>query len=175
MIKFFHFSHGLTGDISKAYQSIWITPKSQSLSRFFWVENKDDITSMKECLWTKCTYSYGPTSIYMEIILREPVAESTSKPEVKTLLNDNRFVDDLGASDHDHITLVEEVEEYIRVCSEYGFEHGEVPPTMSLRAVLISKSGPCLVSNGTPRQTHAPQTQNGTLVLRVVVSIRRNL
>ena len=65
----------------------------------------------------------------MEIILREPVAESTSKPEVKTLLNDNRFVDDLGASDHDHIRLVEEVKEYIRVCSEYGFEHGEVSST----------------------------------------------
>ena len=65
----------------------------------------------------------------MEIILREPEAESTSKTEVKTLLNDNRFVDDLGASDHDHIRLVEEVEEYIRVCCEYGFEHGEVSST----------------------------------------------
>ena len=129
LIKFFHFSHGLTVDISKAYRSIWITPKSQSLSRFFWVENKDDITSMKECLWTKCTYGSGPTGIYMEIILREPVAESTSKPEVKTLLNDNRFMDDLGASDHDPIRLVEEVKEYIRVCSEYGFEHGEVSST----------------------------------------------
>ena len=95
LIKFFHFSHGLTVDISKAYRSIWLTPKSQSLSRFFWVENKDDITSMKECLWTKCTYGSGPTGIYMEIILREPVSESTSKPEVKALLNDNRFVDTL--------------------------------------------------------------------------------
>ena len=44
-------------------------------------------------------------------------------------MNDNRFVDDLGASDHDPIRLVEEVKEYIRVCSEYGFEHGEVSST----------------------------------------------
>ena len=68
----------------------------------------------------------------MEIILREPVAQATPMPEVKILLNDNRFVDDLGVSDHDHQRLVEQVEEYIRICSEYGFEHGDVSSTSNV-------------------------------------------
>ena len=44
---------------------------------------------------------------------------SNSHAEVQIFLNDNRFVDDLGVSHHDHQVLVEQVEEYIRICSEY--------------------------------------------------------
>ena len=81
----------------------------------------------------------------MEIILREPVAQATHMQEVKILLNDNRFVDDLGVSHHDHQVLVEQVEEYIRICSEYGFEHGDVSSiAMFLKAVRRFKLGPCL-------------------------------
>ena len=68
----------------------------------------------------------------MEIILREPVAQATHMQEVKILLNDNRFVDDFGVSHHDHQVLVEQVEEYIRICSEYGFEHGDVYSTRNV-------------------------------------------
>ena len=57
---------------------------------------------------------------------REPVVDAAEKPEVKELLADSRFVDDLCHSDDDHERLVEHVQEYIKVCSQFNFEHGDV-------------------------------------------------
>ena len=71
--------------------------------------NPDDPETMTECVWVKATYGSGPTSIFMEIALREPVANATHKMEVKQLLNDSRFVDDLCHSDDNPTRLVENV------------------------------------------------------------------
>ena len=65
----------------------------------------------------------------MEIALREPVANAAEKLEVKELLNDSRFVDDLCHSDDNQTRLVENVKEYIKMCSKFGFEHGDVSST----------------------------------------------
>ena len=84
---------------------------------------------MTECVWTKATYGSGPTGIFMEIALREPVVEAAEKPEVKELITSSRFVDDLGHSDDDHERLIEHVNEYIQVCAKFNFEHGDVSST----------------------------------------------
>ena len=65
----------------------------------------------------------------MEITLREPVANAADKTEVKELLNDSRFVDDLCHSDDNPTRLVENVRDYIDVCSKFGFSHGDVSST----------------------------------------------
>ena len=82
LLKFFNYATGITVDISTAYRSLYISQLSQSLSRFFWVTNKDDPDTMTECVWIKATYGSGPTSIFMEIALREPVANAADKTEV---------------------------------------------------------------------------------------------
>ena len=119
-------------DISTAYRSLYISKLSQSLSRFFWVTNPDDPETMTECVWLKATYWSAPTSIFMEIALREPVANATDKLEVKELLNDSRFVDDLCHSDDNPTRLVANVKDYIEVCSKFGFSHGEVSSTHNI-------------------------------------------
>ena len=129
LLKFFNYATGITVDISTAYRSLYISKLSQSLSRFFWVTNPEDPETMTECVWLKATYGSAPTSIFMEIALREPVANATDKLEVKELLNDSRFVDDLCHSDDNPTRLVANVKDYIEVCSKFGFSHGEVSST----------------------------------------------
>ena len=62
----------------------------------------------------------------MEIALREYVAPATDNDDVKDMLNDSRFVDDLCASDDDPTKLVYNLKNYIEVCSQFGFSHGDV-------------------------------------------------
>ena len=68
----------------------------------------------------------------MEIALREPLVDAAEKPEVKELIADSRFVDDLGHSDDDHERLIEHVKEYIQVCSQFNFDHGDVSITHNM-------------------------------------------
>ena len=97
LLNFFNFSTAITADISTAYRALHISKLSQSLSRFFWFSNPDDPSSMTECCWLCATYGSSPTSIFMEIALREEVATATDDKDVKEMLNDSRFVDDLCA------------------------------------------------------------------------------
>ena len=98
---------------------------------------------MKECVWTKATYGSGPTGIFMEIALREPLADAAVKPEVKELLADSHFVDDLGHSDDDHQRLIEHVQDYIKICSQFNFEDTVMfpLPTTYMRAQKPIKLG----------------------------------
>ena len=60
------------------------------------------------------------------------MANATDKLEVKELLNDSRFVDDLCHSDDNPTRLVANVKDYIEVCSKFGFSHGEVSSTHNI-------------------------------------------
>ena len=55
----------------------------------------------------------------MEIALREEVATATDEEDVKEMLNDSRFVDDLAASDHDPTKLIVNMKNYIDVCAKF--------------------------------------------------------
>ena len=68
----------------------------------------------------------------MEIALRKDVAGATDEEDVKEMLNDSRFVEDLCASDHDPTRLVANMKSYIDVCSKFGFTHGEVSSTNNI-------------------------------------------
>ena len=132
LLKFFQYSTAITADILTAYRALHISELSQSLSRFFWCSNPDDPNTMTECCWLRATYGSAPTSIFMEIALREQVGGATDDEEVKELLNDSRFVDDLCASDHNPTRLVANMKSYIDICSKFGFTHGEVSSTNNI-------------------------------------------
>ena len=70
LLKFFQYSTAITADISTAYRALHISELSQS---FFWCSNPDDPNTMTECCWLRATYGSAPTSIFMEIALREQV------------------------------------------------------------------------------------------------------
>ena len=74
----------------------------------------------------------GPTEIYLEIGLRDNVAPATPIIEVKNMLNDSRFVDDLADSNEDADKLIFNLKEYISVCSQFGFTHGDVSMSYNL-------------------------------------------
>ena len=132
LLKFFQYSTAITADILTAYRALHISELSQSLSRFFWVSNPNDPNTMTECCWLRATYGSAPTSIFMEIALREQIGGATVDEEVKELLNDSRFVDDLCASDHNPTRLVANMKSYIDICSKFGFTHGEVSSTNNI-------------------------------------------
>ena len=77
-------------------------------------------------------YGSGPTGICLEIGLRENVAPATPIIEVKNMLNDSRFVDDLADSYDDADKLIFNLRNYISVCSQFGFTHGDVSMTNNL-------------------------------------------
>ena len=79
----------------------------------------------------RATYGSSPTGIFMEIALREEVAPATDDEDVKDMLNDSRFVDDLCASD-DPTKLVANLKSYIDVCAKFGFSQSDVSSTNNI-------------------------------------------
>ena len=132
LLKFYNFAYAITTDISTAYRALHITKLSQSLSRFFWYKDPQDPTSVTECCWLSATYGSAPTGIFMEIALREDVAPATDNNDVKDTLNDRWFVDDLCASDDDPTMLVYNLKNYIEVCGQFRFSHGDVNMTNNI-------------------------------------------
>ena len=68
----------------------------------------------------------------MEIALREDVANAIDEEDVKEMLNDSRFVDDLAVSSQDPTKLVINMKNYIQVCEKFGFSHGQVSSTKNI-------------------------------------------
>merc|ERR1712236_155333 len=113
LIKFFNYAFAIRCDISTAYRSMKITPLSQSLSRFFWYRDPSNPSSIDEAVWLVATYGSSPTGICLEIGLREHVAPSTDNLEVKEMIHDSRFVDNLADSNKDKDKLIKNIIEYI--------------------------------------------------------------
>ena len=81
-------------DYSRAYRSIYTSPISNSLRRFFWFKNPLEEKSIVEFCLLRLNYGDTPSSAVLEEAIRSYIAPLCKLEKAKEILTSKRYIDD---------------------------------------------------------------------------------
>ena len=108
-------------DISRCYRSLITDEQTCNLRLFYWYKDCHDPTTLCVMRYDRVTYGDRPAQCLLEISFRTIISPACKLDISKSIISNDRIVDDVCSSQKTHDQVNDIVEDLTQAFSQYGF------------------------------------------------------